>query len=162
MRTIVTGLAFLLCIAAATAAPARGSAAEARAMLQRAVAALRTDPVAAITAFNKTDGGFRDRDLYVACFDARSGKVVAHVDAKQLGVDVRSLKQPDGAAFGKKLFDAAKAGRIATVDYEYYAPGGSSHVPKRSFITRVGSNACLVGYYLPANANQAAPGKRKP
>ena len=94
-----------------------------------------------------TDGGFRDRDLYVACFDARSGIVRSHIDPKQLGVDVRTLKQPDGTAFGRKLFDAAKAGRIATVDYEYYAPGGSAHVPKRSYVTRVGKVACLVGYY---------------
>ncbi len=148
MRRHVTGIVILACIATlAAAAPARGTAAEAHAMLVRAITALKADPVVALASFNKADGGFRDRDLYVACFDARSGKVQAHIDPKQLGVDVRTLKQPDGTAFGQKLFAAAKAGRISSVDYEYYAPGGSTHVPKRSYVTRVGGEGCLVGYY---------------
>jgi len=117
-------------------------------MLERAVTALKTDPVVALANFNQADGGVRDRDLYVACFGARNGIVRSHIDPKQLGVEVRTLKQPDGAAFGRKLFNAAKLGRIATVDYEYYAPGGGAHVPKRSYVTRVGNEGCLVGYYM--------------
>jgi hypothetical protein len=148
MRRVFTGIAFLICISAlAAAAPARGTSAEARAMLERAVTALKAGPAAALARFNRADGGFRDRDLYVACFDARTGIVQAHVDPRQLGANIRSLRQPDGAPFGQKLFDAAKPGVIATVDYEYYTPGGSAHVPKQSYVTRVGDEACLVGYY---------------
>ena len=148
MRRIVTGIVMLACLAGiAAAAPARGTAAEARAMLVRAVTALKADPVAALKSFNQADGGFRDRDLYVACFNARTGIVNAHVDPRQLGVDIKTLKQQNGAPFGRKIFDAAKAGSIAMVDYEYYAPGGTTHVPKRSYVTRVGSEGCLVGYY---------------
>jgi len=148
MRSIVTGIVLLVCTAAiAAAAPAHGTAAQARAMLVRAVTALKVDPVEAIKQFNRADGGFRDRDLYVACFDARTGIVRAHVDPKQLGVDIRTLRQPDGKPFGAKLFDAAKAGTIATVDYDYVMPGGTKRVAKRSYVTRVGGEACLVGYY---------------
>ena len=148
MRSIVTGIALLVCVTAiAAAAPARGTSAQARAMLVRAVTALKVDPVEAIKQFNQPDGGFRDRDLYVACFDARTGIVRAHVDPKQLGVDIRTLRQPNGKPFGAKLFDAAKAGTIATVDYDYVKPGGTAHVAKRSYVTRVGGEACLVGYY---------------
>jgi hypothetical protein len=147
MRRIFIAIAALACITATAAAPARGTATEAKSMLERAAAALKVDPVAAMAEFNKPDGGFRDRDLYVACFDARTGIVRAHIDPKQIGVDIRTLKQRDGAPFGTKLFDAAKPGRIAMVDYEYYAPGGSTHVPKRSYVTRVGNEGCLVGYY---------------
>jgi hypothetical protein len=144
--TITLLLAGLLA-APSFAAPSRGTAAEARAMLVKAITALKADPVTALASFNRADGGFRDRDLYVACFNARTGIVNAHVDAKQLGVDIRTLKQPNGAPFGRKIFDAAKTGSIAMVDYEYYAPGGSTHVPKRSYVTRVGNEGCLVGYY---------------
>ena len=149
MKRVFASLAIFACLVAlpALAAPAHGSAAEAKAMLEKAAAAYKADPKAAITNFNKADGGFRDRDLYVACFDARSGIVQSHVDPKQIGVDIRTVKQPDGTAFGQKLFDAAKAGTISTVDYEYFAPGGSTPLPKQSYVTRVGNEGCLVGYY---------------
>ncbi|MGH8591778.1 MAG: hypothetical protein ACREXX_21420 [Gammaproteobacteria bacterium] len=44
-----------------------GTAAEARAMLERAVAELGKDRAAALGKFNKGEGGFKDRDLYVFC-----------------------------------------------------------------------------------------------
>jgi hypothetical protein len=140
-------VATLFLAAPALAAPAHGTAAEAKAMLDRAVVELKADPVAALARFNQKDGGFRDRDLYVACFDARTGIVQAHVDPKQLGVDIRTLKQPNGQPFGKKLFDAAKPGIVATVDYQYVQPGGTRFAAKRSYVTRVGLEACLVGFY---------------
>ena len=149
MRRFFTAIAVLTLAAMAPgiAAPGLGTAKQARAMLERAVTALKADPVAAIASFNRADGGFRDRDLYVACFDAKSGIVKAHIDPKQLGVDVRTMKQPDGKPFGLAIFKAAKAGSIATVDYEYPRPGDKVHTAKRSYVTRVGNNACLVGYY---------------
>ena len=154
MRKVFTCIALITCIAAGAlatspsrAAPAQGSAAQAKSMLVRAVAALKADPAAAIKNFNQGNGGFRDRDLYVACFDAKTGLVQSHIDPKQLGVDIRTLKQPDGKPFGQKLFDAAKEGSIATVDYEYPMPGSTAPVVKQSYVTRVGNEGCLVGYY---------------
>jgi hypothetical protein len=147
VRTIVTGIALLASIAMAVAQAPRGTAAEARAMLERAVLALRADPAAAIARFNRADGGFRDRDLYVVCFDVGTGIVRAHVDPKQLGIDIRGVKQADGQPFGQRIFNAARPGTIATVDYLFPAPGGSIAGAKQSFVTRVGNDACLVGYY---------------
>jgi hypothetical protein len=147
MRAIVTGIALLASIAIAFAQPTRGTAAEARAMLERAVLALRADPAAAIARFNRADGGFRDRDLYVVCFDVGTGIVRSHVDPRQLGIDIRGVKQADGQPFGQRIFNAARPGTIATVDYLFPAPGGSIAGAKQSFVTRVGNDGCLVGYY---------------
>lgn len=138
---LVTGLA-----TTALADP-HATAADARALLDRAVAALKTDQATALANFNKPDGGFRDRELYVACFDATSGLVNAHVDPRQIGVDIRTIKSPSGDAFGQRLFDSAKEGAVATVDYEYPPPGGTTPVAKQSFVTRVANEGCLVGYY---------------
>lgn len=44
-----------------------GTAGEARAMLEKAVAELEKDQAAALAKFNKGEGGFKDRDLYVFC-----------------------------------------------------------------------------------------------
>ena len=50
---------------------------EARAMLMKAVAAVQADKAKALDMFNKGEGGFRDRDLYVFCVNASDGTIVA-------------------------------------------------------------------------------------
>src|SRR5262249_27842811 len=50
-----------------TAAFAQQGPQEARAMLDKAIAAVKADPVVAIAMFIKGEGGFRDRDLYPFC-----------------------------------------------------------------------------------------------
>ena len=41
-----------------------GTPEEAKAMLERAVAAVKEDKAKALDMFNKGEGGFKDRDLY--------------------------------------------------------------------------------------------------
>ena len=147
MRTIFTGIALLASITATFAQAPLGTETEARALLERAVTALRADPAGAIVRFNRADGGFQDRDLYVVCFEMGSGIVRTHIDARQRGLDIRTVKQSDGQPFGARLFNAARPGTIATVDYSYPKPGSTIPVPKQSFVTRVGNTGCLVGYY---------------
>jgi hypothetical protein len=52
-----------------------GTPEEAKAMLERAVAAVKEDKAKALDMFNKGEGGFKDRDLYVACANASDGVV---------------------------------------------------------------------------------------
>ena len=51
---------------------------EAKAMLQRAVAAVKEDKAKALDMFSKGEGGFKDRDLYVFCANASDGIMTAH------------------------------------------------------------------------------------
>ena len=55
-----------------------GTAEEAKAMLERAVAAVKEDKAKALDMFNKGEGGFKDRDLYVFCANASDGIITAH------------------------------------------------------------------------------------
>ena len=65
---------------AAASVPAAqfGTAEEAKALLERAVAAVKEDEAKAIDMFNKGEGGFKDRDLYVWCANASDGVLTAH------------------------------------------------------------------------------------
>ena len=47
-----------------------GTAEEAKAMLEKAVAAVKENKAKALDMFNKGEGGFKDRDLYVFCANA--------------------------------------------------------------------------------------------
>ena len=70
---------------AAFAQQTGGTADEAQAMLMKAVAAVNADKAKALDMFNKGEGGFRDRDLYVFCANTSDGTIVAmgNPDLKQ-------------------------------------------------------------------------------
>jgi cytochrome c len=142
----VAGLAMAL--SGATFAQGQfGSAAEAKAMLDKAVTELKANEAAAVAKFNAGEGGFKDRDLYVFCFDMNSGKFTAHVNKALMGTDVKALKEKDGSPLGEKVFNAAKEGSVSTVSYNFPKPGGTDPVAKESYVTRVGNQGCGVGYY---------------
>jgi signal transduction histidine kinase len=150
MLTLSTAFAWLwiaLPASNAVAQPATGTAAEAKAMLEKAITELKANAVAALVKFNKADGGFRDRDLYVYCFEMGTGKFTAHTNPALMGTDVRALKEKDGSPLGQKVFDAAKEGTITTISYNFPKPGGTDPVPKEAYVTRVGDQGCGVGYY---------------
>src|ERR1700730_9987882 len=84
-----------------------GTADEAKAMLAKAVAAVKADKTKALDMFNKGEGGFLDRDLYPFCFNLSDGKLVANSNLRQnLGEDTRAIKDPTGKAYGLELYSA--------------------------------------------------------
>ena len=103
--------------------------------------------------FNKGEGGFLDRDLYVFCSNVSDGKIVAvgNPNARQLlGVDARTLKDFTGKAFGAEIYAATQKpdGQIIEVSYLFPRPGADkTPVPKVSLVTRVADLGCGVGYY---------------
>jgi len=148
-------LAVVAGIAAATSCAAAekgeyGSAGEAKMMVENAVAKLQQNEATALIDFNNPGGMFRDRDLYVFCFNTITAKFSAHINSSLIGTDVRLLYKPDGTSLGAKVFDAAvtaKEGTIVTVGYDFPRPGSSTPVPKESYVARIGTTACGVGYY---------------
>jgi cytochrome c len=145
----VAALGLLWCTGS-TMAQQSGTAAEAKAMFDRAVAALKADKATALSEFNdKNNKQFHDRDLYVFCYNMSDGKFTAHPNPAVMGVDVRTLKFKDDP-FGQRQYDASKAAPEASVtieDYDFAKPGTTEPVPKQSYITRIGDQGCGVGYY---------------
>jgi cytochrome c len=148
-NVLVAGLMGVTLIGSALSVLAQqfGTAAEARSMLERAVTELKSNEAAALAKFNdKENKQFRDRDLYVFCFNVSDGKFTAHPNPSIMGTDVRALKVKDDP-LGQRLFDQVKEGTVATVDYNFPKPGTTEPVPKESYIIRVGAQGCGVGYY---------------
>jgi hypothetical protein len=127
-----------------------GTAQEARAMLDKAVAAVKADRDVALAMFNKGEGGFRDRDLYPFCYRIADGKLVAGPANVPAGTDGRTLKDPTGKPFGQEIYAAGQKpeGQITELTYMFRKPSpDSTPVPKVSFVTRIGDIYCGVGYY---------------
>ena len=142
---------FYAAAASSTFAQQLGTSQQAHAMLDKAVAAVKADQAVALAMFNKGEGGFRDRDLYPFCFRVADGKTVASPLAVPAGTDVRTLKDPNGKAFGVELYAAGQKpeGQVSEIsEYMFPKPGTTTPaVPKVSFVTKVGDLACGVGYY---------------
>jgi hypothetical protein len=153
LQKLVIGALGAMAIMLSSPAFAQGTATEARAMLDKAVVAVKADKAKTLGLINKGEGGFLDRDLYVFCFNIGDGKAVANGSTnpaarKTIGVDVRTLKDATGKVFGPDLYDAAKEGQITEVSYMFPKPGAdTTPVAKISLVTRVGDLGCGVGYY---------------
>src|SRR5262245_7359243 len=149
----VASAAALFLSPAAFAQSQFGTADEAKAMLSRAVAAVKADKAKALNMFNKGEGGFLDRDLYPFCTNASDGKFVAlnNANAGQLlGQDIRTLKDSSGKTFGLAQFAAAQRPEGQLTEVRYRVPNSGAHttpLPRASFTTRAGDLVCGVGYY---------------
>ena len=125
-----------------------GTPEEARAMLERAVADLQKDKSAALEAFKRKDGGYRDRDLYVFC-GGPDGKFTAHPRKKFVGSPFKSFMDVAGKPVGEEVYDIAKEGEISKVVYLIIRHGEPGPRKKTSLITKVDDQVCGVGYFNP-------------
>ncbi len=131
-----------------------GTADEAKAMLMKALAAVKADKAKALDMFNTGEGGFRDRDLYVFCVNADDGTILATGNPKlkeALGTDMRAAQNSTGEPFGAEMYAAIQKpeGEITEVRYMATKPGADdTPVAKVSLIARAASDlGCGVGYY---------------
>ena len=122
-----------------------GTEKEARAMLEKAVVAVKANKDKALEMFNKGEGGFRDRDLYVFCANASDGVLTAHPHLK--GEHLQDIVGKKGHPLGKEIMQNATEGKISEVSYWWPRPGSEKPLEKRTFYTKVAGQNCGVGYY---------------
>jgi hypothetical protein len=123
-----------------------GTAEEAKAMLERAVAAVEEDKTKALDMFNKGEGGFKDRDLYVFCANASDGIITAHPygdKGKHLG-DIQGMH---GGSLGETIMQNATEGTTKETTYWFPRHPTGELLEKTVFYTKAGDQICGVGYY---------------
>jgi signal transduction histidine kinase len=134
----------------ATAALALGTADDAKAMLDKTMAALKADKAKTLDEINAGTNGFLVGDIYPFCFNLSDGILVAvsNPNAKgNLGKDIRTNKDATGDAFGERLYAAAQKGS-GEVSYMFPKPGpDKTPAPKVSFVAAAAGLGCGVGYY---------------
>ena len=113
-----------------------GTEREAKAMLEKAVAAVKENKEKALEMFNKGEGGFKDRDLYVFCANASDGVLTAHPYLK--GEHLQDIVGKKGYPLGQEIMKTATEGKISEVSYWWPRPGSEKPLEKRTFYTKVG------------------------
>jgi hypothetical protein len=144
------GMTALILSVASVSGQQLGTVEQARAMLDRAISALKSNEATALTEFNGSNNKqFHERDLYVFCYDLSDGKITAYESPALLNVDVRTLALKDDS-IGKRAYEAvqnAPEGSIITIDYKLPKPGSTEPVSKQMLETHIGNQVCCVTYY---------------
>jgi cytochrome c len=117
----------------------KGTAAEATAMVQKAIAHMKkVGRDKAFADFNSKKAPWVDRDLYVVVYDMK-GKVLAHgANEKMVGKDVIELRDNDGKFFVKERVEMMSKGPEAKgwQDYKFMNPVSRAIEPKSMYLQR--------------------------
>lgn len=126
-----------------------GTAEDAKAMLDRAITALKPNQAKALSDFNDPrNKQFHDRDLYVFCYNLSDGNITAYSSPALLNTDVRTLAFNDDP-IGKRSYEATKdssEGSVTTIDYSFPKRGTTEPATKQIVQTRIGNQGCGVTY----------------
>ena len=140
-------LAAMLLSGAAHAAD-QGTAAEAEAMVKKAVAYIKANgPDKAYEEF--THGkSFKDRDLYIIVYDLNGKNLAQGANPKLVGKDLIGLKDPDGKPLIKMFVDLAKdKGKGWVEGYKFLNPMTQKIEGKAMYLERVGDTLVGCGIY---------------
>lgn len=119
---------------------------EAKALLEKAVVAMKEDEAKALDMFATGEGGFKSKDLYVWCANASNGVITVHPTNK--GKALGDIKGKHGAPFGETIMQTAAEGTIKETTYWWPRPGSDEALEKTTYYTKIGDQICGVGYYV--------------
>jgi cytochrome c len=147
-RTGACVVALLGVLAIGTSANA-GTAAEAQALAERAVAHIHdVGRQQAFADFSRPDGGFVDGELYVFCQDA-SGVVVAHGgNPKLVGRNMADVRGPDGRLANVEINHLGLTQGSGWLEFRWPNPVTKRIELKAAYVLKVDDHTvCGSGYY---------------
>lgn len=149
MKTkLLLGLLLAAGAPGAVAETAHGTPAQARAMLEKAVAYHKENGRdAALKAFNDKRAPFADRDLYVFCIGPDNRLAADGQFHQFLGQPAAKLQDSKGRPLDKALRAAARKTPMGEVHYQWLNPVTNLIEPKVAFAARAGDDVCGVGAY---------------
>jgi cytochrome c len=125
-----------------------GTADDAKALVEKAVAYLKTNgPEKAFATFNDKSGPFVDRDLYIFV-RGMDGNTVAHgANIAMIGHTSLETKDADGKLYNKELVETAQTKGSGWIDYRWVNPVDKKIEQKSSFVEKVGDYIVGAGFY---------------
>ena len=148
IRTFAGLLAGALLLSGAARAGDQGTAAEAEAMVKRAVAFIKSN--GADKAYEEFTNGksFKDRDLYIVVYDLNGKNLAQGANPKLVGKELIGLKDPDGKPLIKMFVDLAKEkGKGWVEGYKFLNPVSQKIEGKAMYLERVGDTLVGCGIY---------------
>lgn len=147
MTKVAFALAVLTSLSGAVSAAEFATAAEAEAMVAKAIAAIKADKEKTYAEITARDARWIDRDLYPVVYTLQ-GKVLAHgQNAKQVGKELIELKDPDGKAFVRERVELATSKGKFWHDYKFTDPVTKKPLPKQAYCEKLDDTVVCAGIY---------------
>ncbi len=125
-----------------------GTAAEATALVKKAVAHLQaSDAAKAYADFSDPAGAFRDRDLYIFVIDMDGLELANGANPKIIGKNVLDLKDADGNMMVKALIALARGKGAGWVDYNWPNPVSHTVDKKSAYVEKYQNVLVASGIY---------------
>lgn len=121
---------------------------EAKALAEKAAAHMReVGPEKAIADFNRGDGGYVDRELFVVVYGPDNKILTGYGVPVLIGKDATKLKDVEGKPFGQEIIDLARSKGSGWVDYRMTNAVTKKVGEKSSWVIRVGDYVVFVGAF---------------
>ncbi|HVO66758.1 MAG TPA: cache domain-containing protein [Syntrophales bacterium] len=147
-RLVVVILVAGLLLGGATCALAKGTAKEAQAMVDKAIAYFQANGKAkAFAAFDDPKGQFVKDDLYIYVVDMK-GDILSHgANKKLIGQHFIDIKDSNGKLFFREILDVGKTKGSGWVDYTWTNPVSKKIEPKSAYVKKSGEFIFCCGIY---------------
>jgi cytochrome c len=141
-------LAVVLLAGISTASWAAGTAAQAEAMVKKAISFYKANGKdKAFAEISNPKGQFVKEDLYVFVYDM-NGKVMAHgFNKAMIGKDLIDMRDPDGKFFVKERVEIATKKGKGWQDYKFTNPTSKKVEHKTAYIEKIDSYIFGCGAY---------------
>ncbi len=141
-------VAIFISIFFAAAVFAAGTANEAKGLVEKAVAHIKSEgKEKAFAEFSNNKGKFVEKDLYIFVVDFK-GLTLAHGgNSKLVGKDMNDLKDADGQFFIRKMIEVAKTKGTGWVDYKWVNPVTNKIEPKSTYVQKYDDYFVGCGIY---------------
>ena len=139
---------FLFTTGSITWAGEFGTAAEAEALVKKAIAHIKANPKEkALADLSDPKGKFVDRDLYIFVYDIK-GVCVAHgFNQKMVGKDLSAMKDMDGKAYVKERIEIAQTKGKGWQDYKFTNPMSKKIEGKSAYVEKLDDLIIGCGVY---------------
>lgn len=129
----------------------RGTADEARALLQKAVEHYKqVGRAKALEDFTGKKAPWVDRDLYVACSNSKHILVANGAFPSYVGTSLDAAKDIHGKPLGQSFWDEADKGGVQSVQWHWFNPVSGKMELKTTLVERLDADTqCSVGFYTP-------------
>ena len=147
-KLLAVVLATMLVFGGVCAQGKKGTAADAEAMVKKALAYYKSaGKDKAFADFSDVKGKFVSGDLYVFVYDM-TGKCVAHGgNPKMVGKDLIDLKDADGKAFVKERIEIVKGKGKGWQNYKWSNPVSKQIEDKTAYVEKVDDYVVGCGAY---------------
>lgn len=126
----------------------QGTAAEAEAMVKKAIAYAKANGKDKLLAeVVNSKGPFIDRDLYISVWSTKAVVLAHGTNPKLMGKDIIDLKDADGKPFMKEIVTKAGSAGSGWVDYKWTNPVSKEIQAKSAYFEKLDDMIISTGFY---------------